>query len=622
MLDSSQTVNTKFSATDNVSPAIRTIGSSVDMLNGGLSRLNRLGSLVGLTAGISSIAAIGTAVVSSVNKAISEYEEYTQQQAKLITIMHQRMDANEEMVESINNLMEAQENLGVVDVSIQAAGAQQMATFVHSTAALKSLIPAMNDLAVQQRGYQATDEDMVHIANMMGRVMDGQAGALRRVGISLSDEDEKLLKTLPEQERAALLAKVITQNVGNMNEVLSKTPEGQKVQALNKLSAAWRELGSRLAGIKDSIEMQLASGQLNILESIGSDIAITFSIISNSVLKAIQLFEWFGSIVITLAENFYPLIAATSLVYAGFKAVGFAEAAYATITGTATAATAGHTAAVAFGNAVLAVHRVVIYAAASAMLAYRSGTILATIGQAALNGVMLLCPALWVAAIIMGVVAALAVMSQAMGGAREMAAEAWQGIVSIVQSAVNKIIGFINLFIRAMNTAASFSNKLFHTGFTPVNEIGYVDWSRIGAAGANSIRNGTVIKDITNALAPKMPDVSQYMENSGIGSAGGGIGDLNNTAGDINQKVGKIGTATQKIADKIEMTDEEITALRETAQKGVLQNYQAQHIIVNIKNENHIASDVDLTGITGNLVKGIQEAIGATRKGISARGIV
>ena len=125
MLDSSQTVNTKFSATDNVSPAIRTIGSSVDMLNGGLSRLNRLGSLVGLTAGISSIAAIGTAVVSSVNKAISEYEEYTQQQAKLITIMHLRMDANEEMVESINNLMEAQENLGVVDVSIQAAGAQQ-----------------------------------------------------------------------------------------------------------------------------------------------------------------------------------------------------------------------------------------------------------------------------------------------------------------------------------------------------------------------------------------------------------------------------------------------------------------------------------------------------------------
>lgn len=614
--DMQQTLNTKFIATDNVSPAIKGIGASVNVLNGSLSKLDQVGQLVGLTAGIGSIAALGTAVVGSVQSAINKYEQYTQQQVKLITIMHQRMGANAEMVGSINQLIAAQTKEGVVGGSTQTAGAQQIATFVHSTAAMQSLIPVINDLAVQQHGYNVTTEDMVHIANMMGRVMDGQAGALRRVGISLSDEDEELLKTLPEQERAALLAQIITNNVGKMNEALAQTPEGKKVQALNRLNAAWVQLGSRMAGVKDRIETELASTQTGALVSMGTGIAVTFSVISGAVIGTVNALEWLGGTAVTVVQNFWPLITATAFVYAGFQAVAFVEAIYATVTGVATAATAAHTTAVMIGNAILAIRTAGIAAVTAVMIAYRSGTILAAIAQAGLNLAMYLCPAVWVAGIVMVLVGAIAVLVQSFGGAREAAAAAWSGIVNTIAWAVNKCIDMINLFIGAVNKAASLSNMVFHTGFTPVQKIGHVDWSEAAEGGAAAIENGNLMNLIANKFAPEAPDVSQYMGNSGIGSTGGDMGDLNNTASDTNGNVKAIKDHTARIADRIEMTDEEIKDLRDVAQKDVGMNYQNQHIVVTVNNENHIASGVDVEGMTGDIVKGLKAAIATTRKGV------
>ena len=71
----------------------------------------------------------------------------------------------------------------------------------------------MNNLLAQQKGLNATQTDAVNIGNLMGKVMQGQTSALTRVGISFTAAQEEVLKYGNEQEKAAMLAQVITDNV-------------------------------------------------------------------------------------------------------------------------------------------------------------------------------------------------------------------------------------------------------------------------------------------------------------------------------------------------------------------------------------------------------------------------
>lgn len=168
---------------------------------------------------------------------------------KLAVVMRQRMKATDAQIQSIVNLAQAQQRLGVIEDDTQIAGAQQLATFLDSTNSLKILVPALNDLAAQQKGLAATDEDLVHIANMFGKAMWGQTSALRRVGIVFTKAEEKAVKFGTEEERAAALAQVITNNVGHMNKALSQGDYGKLQNARNVLQDMREELGNKLIPI-------------------------------------------------------------------------------------------------------------------------------------------------------------------------------------------------------------------------------------------------------------------------------------------------------------------------------------------------------------------------------------
>ena len=146
---------------------------------------------------------------------------------KLATVMQQRMGASDQDVASIKQVISAQKELGVIGGTVQVAGAQQVATFLQEKDSLSVLIPAMNDLLAQQKGLNATQEDAVSVANLMGKVMTGQTSALKRVGITFNDAQEQILKYGTESEKAATLAQVITDNVGHMNAELAKTDAGK-----------------------------------------------------------------------------------------------------------------------------------------------------------------------------------------------------------------------------------------------------------------------------------------------------------------------------------------------------------------------------------------------------------
>lgn len=169
-------------------------------------------------------------------------------ETQLGTIMRQRMGSTDAEIQSVKQLCAAQQELGVIGDEVQLSGAQQMATFLKQKQSLEVLIPAMNNLIAQQDGLNATTQDAVSIGNMMGKAMQGQTEVLQRVGITFDETQKQVLQYGNESERAAMLAEVITANVGNMNAQLAKTDAGKQKQLENTLGDIKEQLGSMVQG--------------------------------------------------------------------------------------------------------------------------------------------------------------------------------------------------------------------------------------------------------------------------------------------------------------------------------------------------------------------------------------
>ena len=188
----------------------------------------------------------GAALIALGSKFVSAAIKAQQSQTKLEEVMKSMMGASKKQVAEINKVIDAEAKTGVVGKTAQRSGAQQLATYLHSTEALKKLTPAMNDLAVQMHGTNVTQEDMINTANMFGKVYSGQVGALRRAGVSFDKAQEQVLRYGNEEEKAAMLAQVISQNVGNMNQKMAETPSGQLAQARNQIAGMSSQIGATL----------------------------------------------------------------------------------------------------------------------------------------------------------------------------------------------------------------------------------------------------------------------------------------------------------------------------------------------------------------------------------------
>ncbi|GAB1403041.1 hypothetical protein MASR1M74_02190 [Lentimicrobium sp.] len=163
--------------------------------------------------------------------------------AKLQQIMQNTMGAREGEVKGILDLASAQQKLGVIGDETQLAGASGGTAYLTKSESLKKLMPAMNDMLAQQYGLNATQEQAAQIGSMLGKVMEGQTGALSRYGYKFDEAQEKILKTGTEAERAAVLFDVVNSAVGGVNEQLAKTPEGKLKQQANNLGDLQERVG-------------------------------------------------------------------------------------------------------------------------------------------------------------------------------------------------------------------------------------------------------------------------------------------------------------------------------------------------------------------------------------------
>lgn len=213
------------------------------------SGAKKLGANIGkaLTAGF---AAATAAAVAFAKSSVDAFNESEKAQAKLAQSA-KNQNWYEGAVEDLREYNSELQKLGIIEDDVFAAGQAQLGTFALSAEAVKELTPAMGDLLAATSGYETTADNATQMANLMGKVMTGNVGALTRYGVTLDENQKKLLQEGDEMVRAATLAEVLKQNYGGFNEALAQTPQGQVKQLSNNFGDLKEQFGAFIAGKGD-----------------------------------------------------------------------------------------------------------------------------------------------------------------------------------------------------------------------------------------------------------------------------------------------------------------------------------------------------------------------------------
>lgn len=222
------------------------------------------------------------------------YQVQEVNETRLATAMRNTMSASAEEIQSIKNLCSEEETLGVVSKDAQMQGAQELATYLETTDALKKLIPVMNNMAVQQYGLEVSGESAMQIATMLGKVMNGQTKALSRYGYSFSEVEENILKFGDEAERAAILAEVVGRSVNGMNYEMGQTNSGKMKKAADVIEGIKAKIGEAIASFSPYIHAlgEVGTAALGVSTTIKSFTALFPSVSTNliSAAKAVKTF--------------------------------------------------------------------------------------------------------------------------------------------------------------------------------------------------------------------------------------------------------------------------------------------------------------------------------------------
>lgn len=229
--------------------------------------------------------------------------------AKLEAIFSSTGKATKEQIEDLKEYATALEGVGVVDDDVTKTGMAQLATFNLTSDSIKTLSSSMLDLIVNQKGVNATQEDAMGMANLIGKVMTGQTSALSRYGITLSEAQEQVLKMGSEQERAAMLAQVLSQNIGGVNEAIANTPEGKV-----------KQMQMALDGMKDTLGEALLPIILSVVEAV-TNLAEWFGNLSPITQKVILVGGLLVAFIPSLIGMFSGLATVTGALGISFSAV-------------------------------------------------------------------------------------------------------------------------------------------------------------------------------------------------------------------------------------------------------------------------------------------------------------
>lgn len=617
--------------------AVEALGSKASGIFGSIK--SSIGSLAGMFAGMFAISSLTSTMQQAKDAAAAQ----AQADLKLTVIMRQRMGANADMVNSIKQLIGEQQSLGVVSRQTQTAGAQQLATFLTQRESLAALIPAMNNLAAQQHGTKTTAEDMVNISNMMGRALQGNVGALTRCGISFDSGQEQILKYGNEAQRAAVMAEVITQNVGNMNAEMGKTGGGQAVQKMNEVTDVLDRVGKGIIGAFNQLKISGGDIQIGAIETIGwafTGVINTLAWFAQESTTAYNTVKpFFQEIPQFVSDNWgmmEPII----------MGVAWALAIYTAVVTAAAIATGG----LAVVSGISAVAGDIVAGALMIAESISSIGVVATFTQLAASGMWtaILLPVaiviatiyfvvavvnyfaktsisatgivvgafFWLGGMIYNVVAFVwntflalvtflsSAFTHPLNAIYNVFVSIWNGIVEFVGRSINEIIGLINklpgMNVGYANWGGAISKKAF---VSEANDFSSYNMDYTSGNFMKGYDIGAGLGDKVSSMFPKAPE-NDGADNSPLGT---GLPEaLNEGSGPAKDTAGNTG----RMADKMDDLDTDLKYLREVAEQEIINKYTTAEIKIDMGGvRNTVSSDVDLDGMMSYMGESLFEAM-------------
>lgn len=182
-------------------------------------------------------------IVNVTKECIEAANQQIRVEERLDQLMMNVQGTTKRAVDEVKNYAAELQTVTTVGDEVTIQGASQLATFQLQGDTIKKLLPSLQDLAVSQYGVKVTGDQMQQMANLLGKVMTGNVGALTRYGVTMTDTQKKLLKTGSEASRAAMLVDVLGQNFGGLAERMAQTPEGAVIQLNNALGDLKEQMG-------------------------------------------------------------------------------------------------------------------------------------------------------------------------------------------------------------------------------------------------------------------------------------------------------------------------------------------------------------------------------------------
>ena len=164
----------------------------------------------------------------------------------LETTMKRTSNASKEQIQAIKDEASALQNVGIVGDEVALAGANQLAVYGLRSDQIKKLMPNLNDMIAKEKGLNGTQEDAVAMADVIGKAMNGKTKGLLKYGVSLTAAEEKLFKTMKQEQRMEFISKKLNESIGGTNKALRETDEGKIVAAKNAWGDMKEELGKKL----------------------------------------------------------------------------------------------------------------------------------------------------------------------------------------------------------------------------------------------------------------------------------------------------------------------------------------------------------------------------------------
>ncbi|WP_130889865.1 hypothetical protein [Fusobacterium ulcerans] len=140
----------------------------------------------------------------------------------------------------------ALQDLGVVGDDVILAGAGQLAMYKLNYDQIKKTMPILGDMVAKEKGFNATQEDSIAMADAIGKALDGKTKGLLKYGVQLTKAEEKVFKTMKAEKRLDFITKKLNTSIGGTNKALRETDEGKIISAQGAFGDMQAEVGKKL----------------------------------------------------------------------------------------------------------------------------------------------------------------------------------------------------------------------------------------------------------------------------------------------------------------------------------------------------------------------------------------